>query len=252
MIRKEALTMGRPPSTQVEYEHLRGVDMDWRKRLERLLHERQMDMRSLSRKAGLGDTYVRDAIRRGRGGSIDAMGRIAKVLDVSVEWLMTGLDPNAQSVTKRETELEVSHVVRVVGDVAAGVWTEVEMSAAPEEMPVSVFPVDPRYPASSQYDLHVRGTSMNRVAGDGDMLRCVDLASAGLTARDGDIVVVRRTRGHLQELTAKRVRQRDGRIELHPDSTDPRWQEPVLFGGDDTVEVVALALYAYTPLTSSR
>lgn len=226
-----------------------NIGDDWRERLRSLMAERGLDMRSLSRKAGLGDTYVRDAIKRGRGGSIEGMASIASVLGVSVDFLMHGIVSRSSTATIHADDVS-TQLIRVLGDVAAGVWVEEAMAIAEADAPVSVFPADPRYPIAAQYDLTVRGTSLNKVARDGDMLRCVDIAKAGIEVRDGDLVIVRRTQGHLVELTCKKVRRRaSGRVELWPDSTDPRWQEPVTVGGEDAVEIVALALYSYVPLT---
>lgn len=224
---------------------------DWRRRARRLMEEKNLDMRTLSRRAGLGDTYVRDALKRGRGGSVEKMERIARVLGTSVDFLMRGVAPESASVTVPVSGIVDQTNIKVLGDVAAGVWLENVMALAVEDAPDSVFPPDPRYPIEAQYDLNVRGSSLNRVARDGDMLRCVDIVRAGIEPREGDLVIVKRTRGQLVELTAKRVRRRPGGpIELHPDSTDPRWQEPLRLGyGEDEVQIIALALYSYVPLT---
>ncbi len=53
--------------------------------------ERQgLDMKGLSKLAGLGETYVRDALKRGRGGSLPALNKLAAALGRSLDWLLTG------------------------------------------------------------------------------------------------------------------------------------------------------------------
>lgn len=224
---------------------------DWRKRVQRLMDENGLDMRTLSRRAGLGDTYVRDAIKRNRGGSIEAMAAIARVLGTSVNYLMTGVEISQPPVAKVKLDASLSQIkIYILGEVAAGVWVEETMSLSMADAVESVFPADPRYPIDAQYDLVVRGTSIDKIAREGDLLRCIDVVKAGIEVRDGDLVICRRTRGQLVEVTAKRVRRRAaGAMELWPESTDPRWQEPILVGGDDAgIEVIAICTFTYAAI----
>ena len=55
--------------------------------------ERQgLDMKGLSKLAGLGETYVRDALKRGRGGSLPALHKLASALGRSLDWLISGAE----------------------------------------------------------------------------------------------------------------------------------------------------------------
>ncbi len=109
----------------------------------------------------------------------------------------------------------------------------------------------PRYPIDAQYDLIVRGTSINRFAHDGYRLRVVDTQKTGLEVPEGGYAIVRRFRddGQIVETTAKRLKRRsDGKFELWPDSSDPQWQTPIIMGSDperEIVEVIAMVLYSY-------
>jgi SOS-response transcriptional repressor LexA len=149
----------------------------------------------------------------------------------------------------RHEEAEDLHddPIMVVGEVAAGVWIQVDDTDLQYDQ--SPFPADPRFPAEAQYDLVVRGTSINRFAQPGERLRCIDLAEAGIEARDGDLVIVQRTReqGSLVETTAKRMARKAGKTVLMPDSSDPRWQEPIEVGGQsgDEIRVVAKVVFKY-------
>lgn len=214
---------------------------DWKDRLEEEIHRQNLDMKSVSRRAGLGGTYIRDVLRRGYGAGIDPIARIAQVLGVSVDWLITGMGEARGSETP----------IRVIGTVAAGVWMELDENIASlEEAPISPFPADPRYPSEAQFDLVVRGNSINRVAHDGDRIRCVSVTATGVVPREHDLVVVRRRRDGLEETTVKRAVRQQGELLLMPESTDPRWQQPIRIDAADGVEVsiVARALYAYRPL----
>ena len=44
---------------------------DWRKRLEQEIARQKRDMKEVSGTAGLGETDIRDAVKRGRGGKIE-------------------------------------------------------------------------------------------------------------------------------------------------------------------------------------
>lgn len=118
----------------------------------------------------------------------------------------------------------------VPGEVAAGRFLTVD--AAVDETIYERAPVvpDPRYPRKAQYGLVVRGSSINQIAIDGDILHCVDIEISGHQPQNGDLVIVEQVQfgGHLRERTAKVYRVVEGgSIELHPDSDDPRWQEPI-------------------------
>ena len=94
------------------------------------------------------------------------------------------------------------------------------------------------------FGLQVRGTSINRQAKEGDILFCLDI-SAGWQPEDGNLVIVERRRDQdgNREVTAKRFRRRGNRIELWPESDDPRWQEPIVLEGEpadrETVHIIA-------------
>lgn len=73
---------------------------DWRKRLEQELAAQGRDMKEVSVAAGLGETYIRDALKRGRGGKVEYLRKIAKALGRPDNWLIAGplvdsFDPDA-------------------------------------------------------------------------------------------------------------------------------------------------------------
>lgn len=111
-------------------------------------------------------------------------------------------------------------------------------------------PADPRFPADAQFDLIVEGSSLDKLAREGDLIRCVDLERAGIGIANGDIVVIERRRGEGAELLAKRVLKQGEAIEFWSESTLDYWREPVIrqsWNGCSAPEmrIVAKVLYAY-------
>lgn len=138
----------------------------------------------------------------------------------------------------------------VLGTVQAGVWREVDVADEPKYAPLPISH-DSRYPASAQFALMVRGTSMNRIVQDGAYIVCVSWAQLGRNPRDRDLVVVERRRDGLVETTVKRITLQNKKIILLPDSDDPRWQSPIeLEGGleNDEIAITALVIGKYETL----
>lgn len=132
---------------------------------------------------------------------------------------------------------------KIIGEVAAGVWLDTEADEfVAEEIEL---PEDPRFPNDKQFVLRVRGTSINRKAPHGALVRCLDLFAAPREPAEGDWVVARRQRGRTFETTVKELRSGPSGMELWPSSTDPKWQDPVpLVDGtinDEEMSVVVIA-----------
>ncbi|MES0034744.1 helix-turn-helix domain-containing protein [Mesorhizobium sp. M0046] len=70
---------------------------DWRNRIVRLLDEQQMTMKEASRRAGRGETFVRDILKRGQEPSASNLEGLARVLKVSAAEILDGtVDPGRQ------------------------------------------------------------------------------------------------------------------------------------------------------------
>lgn len=89
-------------------------------------------------------------------------------------------------------------------------------------------PLDPRFPADAQFDLVVEGSSLDKMARDGDLIRCVDVEKAGLEISHGDVVVIERRRGEEVLLLGKRALRQGEELELWSESTRDYWREPVI------------------------
>lgn len=222
---------------------------EWRRRLKAEIELQDKKMKEVSLAAGAGATYVRDAIKRGRG-KAEYLERVANVLGVSYEWLRHGRGDKYGSAPQPENR-EGTWRIPIIGDIAAGTWREPRTFDVPlDKLKNAPFPPDPRYLMDAQYDLVVRGESLNQFAQDGMNIRCVDCEKARIEPKSGDLVVVKRVRADGDiETTAKRLFRMNGTAELRPETDDPRWKESIRIDkrslGDGTVSVTAIVLYAY-------
>lgn len=201
-----------------------------------------------SQRARLGPDAIRDLKRDPEVmPRLDTLEALAPVLETTPEWLAFGIGSGEGS--------EAPGGVPVIGEVAAGLWFDVDGSVDVPKFEQHPLPVDRRYPIASQFGLIVRGSSINLVARDGEILHCVDLGITGIEPQDGDLVIVerRRAQGSQKEVTAKRVRRRGKVVELHPDSDDARWKRPIELDpknapDGEEIAIVAIVIAVYRPL----
>lgn len=190
----------------------------------------------------------------------------ARHFKVSSGWLLTGeqlAGHGENGAVSRTSETGIVNItttpgLRVLGEVAAGVWLEVDPISQYDEPLFEVpVPEDSRFPKGAVYGLLVRGTSLNKIADDGDILVCLDRASAGFDIADDDLVIVERVRAQdgLREVSAKRARRINGhKLELWPESTDPRFQDPISTSvvGDDHIRIIARVEWIFKDVRSQR
>lgn len=175
------------------------------------------------------------------------LSQLSKALRVSPSDLLRRPTDPAPETAPTSSDLipapVMFHKIPILGEVAAGTWLEVDQIASSEE-PKSWLPFlpDPSLPLQHTYALIVRGTSLNRIAPEGSMLICVDLAS-GSEVQEGNLVIVERSRsGDLLEVTAKRVRRKPDCYELWPESNDPKWQQPIVLNGHDDHDEISVKI----------
>lgn len=72
-----------------------------KRRVTQRLAELELNMKAASVKAGLGETFVRDMLKRGRAPSADALKNLAKALQTTAGWL-TGEDGAQETVPAEE------------------------------------------------------------------------------------------------------------------------------------------------------
>lgn len=210
-------------------------------RFEKARKARKLSQSELARLLGVTRNAVSMWEREESNPKSATLQKAAVILQVGFDWLATGRGGDAPAQTSG---------LPLIGEIAGGVWAEVDSHDAEVEY-VPVAP-DPRYPASAQYALKVRGNSVNKVARDGIVVICVDVMGAGIEIRENDLVWVERRQGHLVEATVKRIRKGKDGLELWPESDDPRHQEKVPVRpakGDAEVEIKGLVIATYNPIS---
>jgi transcriptional regulator with XRE-family HTH domain len=226
-------------------------------RQERLRKKPRMSLEDLAEKAGLSTSYVSRLERGERRLNIENLQKFAQALDISPTRLVEAGLVDGQVPPHPQYNVGM---LRVIGEVAAGMWREVSLaeassSDAEDGDPYPPIPhvMDARYPGLRQFALRVTGNSMNEKFPDGGYVICVNYWDARREKRDGDYVVVERIDGAKYEYTIKRLKRSGKGWELRPESSDPRYQRPVRLteatgterdNPDITVELKGLVIWA--------
>lgn len=188
-----------------------------------------------AKKAGLGDSFVRDILRgKTRSPSSENLAKLAAALETTPEWFIMGKEVDKPSGVSEPIELVG---LPIVGKIQAGAW--LDRTIVDEEYEVETIPVvrDPRFPHARQYGLLVSGDSMDKEYPDNTFVTCVDFIDTGMSLKEGLIVHVERRNGPLVEVTLKAVEQVDGKIMLVPRSHNPKHQ-PIAVDGEPGSEIV--------------
>jgi SOS-response transcriptional repressor LexA len=177
-----------------------------------------------------------------------AAGKAPSPKEIEIVSQYLGVEPpKAEEPSTSETNdnhLPGMVSLKIIGEVAAGVWLDTEADEFVEEE--IELPEDPRFPSDKQFVLRVRGTSINKKAPHGALVRCLNLFAAPREPTEGDWVVARRQRGRTYETTVKELRSGPKGMELWPSSTDPKWQESVpLVDGDGSHEETSVVITAF-------
>lgn len=184
--------------------------------------------------------------------------RIAERLGLTLDQIANDTPPRHLSDADMAYERGHPQGLLIKGSVAAGAWFEIDPHSDNGDLEFAPVVPSPQYPASAQYALRVRGDSINKIATEGDLLRCLDIAITGLEPRDGDLVIVEQVRddGLLHEVTAKRVVRVNGHIQLEPESTNPRWKpivyDPARDDGSIEVRIIAIVDTVIRPVFRGR
>ncbi len=210
-----------------------GMETSLQKRLKIRMDFMKMNALQTARKAGLGESFVRDILRgKTRSPNADNLAKLAAALETTPDWFYNG-DPDDQPLTRVKSVGGLD----VIGRIQAGNWVDrsiVDESAEHEIIPVAR---DPRFPHAKQYALSVTGDSMDLEYPEGTYVTCVDYFDSGVSLKDGLIVHVERHNGPLVEVTLKAVETIDGERMLVPKSSNPR-HRPIKPEGDEGTEIV--------------
>jgi transcriptional regulator with XRE-family HTH domain len=200
-------------------------------RLQRLLNEREISARALSRRAGLGDTYVNDVLSgKNSSPSIPAVQAIARALDTSIAYLV-GETGHQDSVAAPPHAIAA---IPMIGIVELGAFRKPPVNS---NFPLLERPLSQSYPDARHFVLTVGDASMAAASKDGPILPgmevlCVDMADAGLQVESGRIYATRRTLdgGQTYETIIRRAMVFRDRVELIAESGRPEDEKIVVPG----------------------
>ena len=216
----------------------------WKKKLADTLTEKQLSMKEASLLAGLGETFVRDTIKRDSEPSRRNLEKLSVALGVDFLSSANSIEPNTVHIP--------IHGLRVIGTIAAGSFMDINIFNDIDEPDFETIPIGPdaRYEPASQYALAVSGDSMDRLFPDGSFVTCANWEETGLAPRAGMVVHIERRRAGLVETTVKRLAARNNEMVLAPESTNAA-HKPISFTGDETDEIVIRGLVtgSWTPIS---
>lgn len=234
-----------PPSSETseDCEVVReyGAAMELNARIFKARSDAKMTQDELAKAVG----KTRGAVAQWESGEVrprhTTLIAIANATGANLIWLMHGGDADGTPAVG----------LKVVGEVAAGLWREGSVHFERYTQPVAPHP---DYPAYAQRLYRVSGSSINLVAKDSEYLHTVDVEATGIRPEHGDLVIVRREQHGLAEYTAKQMVWQDGRWFLKPESSDPDWQMmlPIEGDGATVIQVTDVVIAKWSPISRRR
>lgn len=240
--------------------------------IDQALKAKRLSRRGASLRAGLNEHFLRDLISgKVREPKTENLASIADVIGVPLGALFDALGLSANVieysddyVTKRTkhvwTESARTPLIRkpragelsVRHRVQAGMWLEDDDFTA-DSVTGPAISADPRYPDPQWLEI-VAGDSMDMEAPEGSFAHVVGHEGIDREPRNGELWIVRRVRhlgGALSERSIKQVRKTNGKVELWPRSSNPKWAAPLIVddGDEDTaIFYEGLVIGIYRPL----
>lgn len=210
-----------------------GMETSLQKRLRIRMDLLGLNALQTAKKAGLGDSFVRDILRgKTRSPNAENLKKLAEALDTTPDWFMgSGEERSSVKPIGSVSGLEVQ------GSIQAGNWVDRSLIDESEEHEIIPVARDPRFPHAKQYALLVTGDSMDKEYPEGSYVTCVDYWESGISLKPGLTIHVERYNGSLVEMTLKAIELTDNGIMLMPRSSNPRHQ-PIKLEGDGGTEIV--------------
>lgn len=215
-------------------------------RIDDRLEELGISRAAAAKAAGFNVSFIRDIERRGGNPTLSSLKKLAKVLNVELEYLAGTIEENASL----GRELRVQELP-VIGTIEAGQFRDITIFDQDDNYPVINIVADERFRHAKQYALKVSGDSMNLKYPDGCYVACVDFIDSGLRLKTGMTVHIQRTLAntHLVEITLKEVGTMNGETVLIPRSSNPKHQPIIMSGSGESTEfqIRGVVIGSYMP-----
>lgn len=240
---------------RIAEEELLGRVIKGRELAERVrirLGELGISATQAARSVGLDGGFITD-ILRGRKSSIQ--GRNFERLAKALQWTAADLVEFGSSdrrVSDRNIGFDES--IPILGQVAPGVWIDTQLETPGPLGFVTHNPVFSGYTPDSQFDILVKGTSLNNIAVEGQYIRCHRENSLYVNDEIGSVVIFERFKETLRERIAlKLIGLVSDKYIFGYDSSDPRWTQQYIMHEDGSSDCgrfskIGDALFVYTVL----
>ena len=116
------------------------------------------------------------------------------------------MPPDPEPLSEDEERLRKANI-RIYGGIASGVWRETEVMGRLDKTTFIPRVSDPEIAEIDQFAVLIQDDSANEVFQKGEWAICVQAADLNRGYRNGDLVLVQRTKNDLHELTIQRVRR---------------------------------------------
>ncbi len=172
----------------------------------------------------------RGAVAQWESGEIkprwETLNSIAKATNTKAAWLVYEEDVG----------------LRVVGEIAVGIWREPNVIFREYIGPIAAHP---HYSPAVQRLWRVADDAISSIAPRGSFLHRIDLSAAGITAQEGDMLVVRRYDNAKTEYTVRSLITANGRSILRSEGASD-------WALESTVDVLDLIIGKWEPLAGRR
>lgn len=203
----------------------------WKREIAEFLNARGLSMKGASLQSGLGETFVRDTLKRDKEPGHEKLTRLKSSIGMGLE------------------KVDGLRIVVVAAHVQAGHWVETWEWEDDDRFSVSV-PDLPELRPYRLYAAETRGPSMNKRYPEKTVVVFTHLEETGLAPIPGKRYIVERRRasGEAEHTVKLLFLDNDGKKWLMPESDDPRFQSPISFeegtGDADIVEIIGKIEFA--------
>jgi hypothetical protein len=203
------------------YKQRQNKAMELAEKVRRRLTELEINPTQAALSVGLKSGFITD-ILNGRKSSVQ--GRNFEKLASALHWTPEDLlGFGSTKSNKTAIHLEEETLIPVLGYVDPGVWVDTRTETQGPIDFTDYFPVLGKTEPDRQFDMIVRGSSLNKIAIPGQSLRCVYTGQVEMNFV-GSIYIIEQQQGFLKERSAMRIeRETRSKLTFKYVSSDPKW-----------------------------